>query len=35
MRIAREVLTAVRPLVQGVQLAAPAGRIERALDVLA
>jgi homocysteine S-methyltransferase len=34
VRIAREVLAEVRPLVQGVQLAAPLGRIERALEVL-
>jgi methionine synthase I (cobalamin-dependent)/5,10-methylenetetrahydrofolate reductase len=34
VRIAREVLADVRALVQGVQLAAPLGRIERALEVL-
>jgi methionine synthase I (cobalamin-dependent)/5,10-methylenetetrahydrofolate reductase len=33
--IAREVLAAVRGLVQGVHLAAPFGRIEAALDVIA
>jgi homocysteine S-methyltransferase len=34
VRIAREVLADVRDLVQGVELAAPLGRIERALEVL-
>jgi methionine synthase I (cobalamin-dependent)/5,10-methylenetetrahydrofolate reductase len=34
VRIAQEVLADVRGLVQGVQLAAPEGRIERALEVL-
>jgi homocysteine S-methyltransferase len=34
VRIAREVLAEVRDLVQGVELAAPLGRIERALEVL-
>ncbi len=34
VHIAREVLAEVRGLVQGVQLAAPLGRIERALEVL-
>ena len=34
VRIAREVLADIRGLVQGVQLAAPLGRIERALEVL-
>jgi methionine synthase / methylenetetrahydrofolate reductase(NADPH) len=34
VRIAQEVVAEVRDLVQGVQLAAPLGRIERALEVL-
>jgi methionine synthase I (cobalamin-dependent)/5,10-methylenetetrahydrofolate reductase len=34
VRIAREMLARVRPLVQGVQVSAPFGRVEVALDVL-
>jgi homocysteine S-methyltransferase len=33
VRIAREMLEEVRPLVQGVQVSAPFGRIQHALDV--
>ena len=33
--IAREILAAVRPLVEGVQIAAPSGRVEDALEVVA
>ena len=33
--IARETLEEVRPLVQGVQVSAPFGKIQGALDVLA
>ena len=33
VRIAREMLEDVRPLVQGVQVSAPFGRIQHALDV--
>jgi 4-amino-4-deoxy-L-arabinose transferase-like glycosyltransferase len=33
-QIAREMLARVRPLVQGVQVSAPFGRVEVALDVL-
>ncbi|HEY6222463.1 MAG TPA: bifunctional homocysteine S-methyltransferase/methylenetetrahydrofolate reductase, partial [Gemmatimonadales bacterium] len=34
VQIAREMLARVRPLVQGVQVSAPFGRVEVALDVL-
>jgi homocysteine S-methyltransferase len=35
LAIAREVLAAVKPFVQGVLVAAPDGNVERALEVLA